>query len=159
MKRLDLGQIIGVSANLSVLAGILLLVFELNQNRDMMRAQTRHDIASEFVGLMTAVAENAELANLIRRGDFGDELSADELYRYERFTRGVFRYWENVHYQYRLGMYDDSEFGNQKVAWRSYLTRSKGGAAQWCSTREQFSPEYQREMNELLTTFGCAAEQ
>ena len=159
MKRIDPGQIIGVLANVSVLAGILLLVYELNQNRDMMRAQTRHDIASEFVGLMTAVAENAELANLVRRGDFGDELSADEQYRYERFTRGVFRYWENVHYQYRLGMYDDSEFAKQKVAWANYLARSEGGVAQWCSTRDQFSPEYQSEMNELLTTFGCTAKE
>jgi len=155
MKKFDLRQIIGVSANVSVLAGILLVVYELNQNRDMMRAQTRHDIASEFVGLMTAVAENADLANLVRRGDVGEELSPDEQYRYERFTRGVLRYWENVHYQYRLGMYDDSEFAKQTVAWASYLARSKGGVAQWCSTREQFSPEYQREMNELLTTFAC----
>jgi hypothetical protein len=125
----------------------------------MMLAQTRHDISSEFVSLMTSVAENEGLANLVRRGDIGDELSADEAYRYERFTRGIMRYWENVHYQYRLGMYDESEFIKQRTAWKRYLARSKGGVAQWCSTRDQFSPEYQREMDELLTTFTCSAQQ
>ena len=155
MKKFAPGQILGVLANLSVLAGILLLVYELDQNRDMMRAQTRHDIASEFVGLMTSVAENAELASLVRRGDSGAELSDDDQYRYERFTRGVLRYWEDVLYQYRLGMYDETEFAKQRLAWASYFARSKGGVAQWCATRDQFSAEYQRELNALLTTFVC----
>jgi hypothetical protein len=159
LKNIDLGQILGIFANLGVIAGILLLVYELNQNRDMMRAQTRHEIASEFVGLMTSVAENEQLAQLIRRGDAGDDLSIDEQYRYERFTRAVFRYWEDVHYQYRLGMYDESEFVKQRVAWASYFDRSKGGVAVWCAIRGQFSPDYQREMNDLLTTSNCAAGQ
>jgi hypothetical protein len=63
-----LSQLLGLVANLGVLVGVLLLVYELNQNREMMRAQTRHDISSEFVSLMTSVAENEGLANLVRRG-------------------------------------------------------------------------------------------
>jgi hypothetical protein len=159
LKKIDLGQILGIFANLGVIAGILLLVYELSQNRDMMLAQTRHEIASEFIGLMTSVAENEQLAHLVRRGDAGDELSIDQQYRYERFTRAMFRYWEDVHYQYRLGLYDESEFVKQRVAWASYLARSEGGVAQWCASRDQFSPDFQREMNDLLTAFNCAAGQ
>ena len=159
MKKIDLGRSVGVLANLGVLAGILLVVFELNQNREMMRAQTRHDISSEFVGIMISVANNEQLANLIRRGDLGEELTFDEQYRYERYTRGMFRYWENVHYQYRLGLYDELEFVKQRAAWQAYLARSKGGVARWCSVRDQFSPDYRREMDELLTTVTCRVEQ
>jgi hypothetical protein len=155
MKKIGFGQVLGVLANLGVLAGILLVVYELNQNREMMRSQTRHDISSEFVGLMISVANNDQLANLIRRGDLGEELSPDELYRYERYTRGMFRYWENVHYQYRLGLYDELEFVRQRAAWQAYLARSKGGVAWWCGARDQFSADYRLEMDELLTTITC----
>lgn len=159
MKKTDLGKTLGVMANLAVLAGILLVVYELNQNREMMRAQTRHDISSEFVGLMMSVANNEQLANLIRRGDSGEYLTLDEEYRYERYTRGLFRYWENVHYQYRLGLYDELEFVKQRAAWQAYLARSKGGVARWCAARNQFSPEYRHEMDKLLTTNTCQAQQ
>lgn len=155
MKKIDLGQILGISANVGVLIGILLLVYELNQNREMMRAQSRHDISSEFVGLMISVASNEQLANLIRRGDLSHELTPDEQYRYERYTRGMFRYWENVHYQYRLGMYDESEFIKQRAAWQTYFERSKGGVDRWCAARDQFSAEYQREIDDLLAAMSC----
>ena len=133
-------------------------MYELNQNRDMMRAQTRHDVSSEFVGLMISVASDEQLANLIRRGDLGEELTPDEQYRYERYMRGMFRYWENVHYQYRLGLYDELEFVKQRAAWQAFMTRSKGGVARWCDARDQFSQEYRQEMDELLTTVSCPAE-
>ena len=45
MKKLDLGQIAHLLGNLGVIVGILLLVYELNQNRSMMPAQTRNSIA------------------------------------------------------------------------------------------------------------------
>ena len=157
MKKIDLAQTLGVLANLGVLAGILLLAYELNQNREMMQAQTRHDISSEFVGLMISVASDEQLANLVRRGDLGEDLSPDEQYRYERYTRGMFRYWENVHYQYRLGLYDELEFVKQRSAWQAYLVRSKGAVVRWCAARDQFSPEYRREMDQLLTTSSCGA--
>lgn len=159
MKKIDLGQILGVLANLGVLVGILLLVYELNQNREMMQAQTRHDISSEFVGLMISAASNGQLANLIRRGDLGEELSPDEQYRFERYTRGMFRYWENVHYQYRLGLYDEQEFVKQRAAWQAYFARSKGAVARWCAAHDQFSTEYRREMDELITPGSCVDEQ
>ena len=41
-----------IGANLGVLIGLLLLIAELNQNRDMMRAQVRHDLAMGIVDLL-----------------------------------------------------------------------------------------------------------
>lgn len=52
MKRIDLGQTIGILANLGVLVGILLLVYELAQNREMIRSQTRQSIAELLTNLL-----------------------------------------------------------------------------------------------------------
>lgn len=44
MKKLDMGQSLGILANVGVLFGILLLVYELNQNRQMMEAAVRRHV-------------------------------------------------------------------------------------------------------------------
>ncbi len=40
MKKLDLGQTLGILANLGVIAGIIFLAFELRQNNQLLVAQT-----------------------------------------------------------------------------------------------------------------------
>ena len=45
MKRFEVGQALQLLGNFGVIVGILLLVYELNQNRDMMMAQTRNELS------------------------------------------------------------------------------------------------------------------
>ena len=145
-----------LGANLGVLVGILLLVVELNQNRTTMRAQTRSELSTGIVDLFVSVAENPELASLRRRADReGEQLGPDEAYRYEILTRAFFRYWENVHYQYRQGLYDEIEFSRQREAWRSYAHESTALVQWWCTHRGGFSPQFAGEFDGLLPPPGC----
>ena len=116
-------------ANVGVIVGIVLLVFELGQTRDLMRAQTRHDLSNSIVELLLVIAENPQLADVMHRGDAGEELSPAERYQYLTRSRALFRYWENVHYQYREGLYDRVEFDSQRDAWAGYLGASSGAAS------------------------------
>ena len=50
-----------------MLVGILLLIVELDQNREMMRAQVRHDVASQTIDEIRAVATDAVLADILVR--------------------------------------------------------------------------------------------
>ena len=68
MKKIDLGQTIGVLANIGVLIGILLLVYELSQNRQMMKAQTRNEIAQSTYELLTLSIDNLSFQSTMRRG-------------------------------------------------------------------------------------------
>ncbi len=43
MRKLDLGQTVGILANVGVLIGVLLLVYELSLNRHIVEAQTRDE--------------------------------------------------------------------------------------------------------------------
>jgi hypothetical protein len=142
-------------ANVGVLCGLLLLVLELNQSRDMVRAQTRNDVAMGIVELMSLLATDPELANVARRGDAGEELSPDEQFRYRSFQVARYRYYENVHYQYRQGLYDEMEFAKQKEAWKSYAARSPGSARIWCEMRGFFSPEFVADVDLSLGGEKC----
>ena len=160
MKKIDLGHSLQILGNIAVVIGILLLVYELNLNRQMMRAQTRTDISEGLTTFLTAIGSDARVSSLFSRGhrgvatEFGEELSVDEQTQYRTLTQAMFTYFENVHYQYRNGLYDESEFNAQRNAWRRLFQR-KGLTKVWCQYRNERSPEFVAEIDSLLTTYKC----
>lgn len=156
MKGERLHRWLTLGANLGVLIGILLLIAELSQNLTAVRAQTRHDLSSDIVELFTQVAGNAQLASVRRRADSGEPLTPDETYQYDLITRAFFRYWEDVHYQFRQGLYDEVEFSRQRDAWQAYAGESAALVAWWCRNRSQFSPEFAEEFDGILTRYTCS---
>ena len=127
-----------VGAMFAVLVGLILLVVELRQNQDLMRAQTRHELAVTVMEILHIPAANKQLADVMYRANLGENLTAEELHQFRMRTNALFRYWENVHYQYRQGLYDDSEFDTHRRAWRSLLTGptvSVGIRTYWCQNQ------------------------
>jgi len=144
-----------LGANVGVLIGIVLLLMELNQTELMMRAQTRTELSNGIVEILHVSASNPQLASLIRRADDGEELSADEIQQYQHRSWALFRYLENIHYQYRLGLYDESEYLAQRNAWGGYLNRSKAAVAAWCKYRMTVAPEFRAEVDGQLHRSAC----
>ena len=111
--RLNKWVILG--ANIGVLVGIILLIIEIDQNRQTIRAQTRNDIAQGAIGVISLAIENPHLADILVRSNRGEELSETEEYMLKSRSETIFRYWENVNYQYRLGTYDEGEYSRHMV--------------------------------------------
>lgn len=145
-----------LGANIGVLVGIILLIVELDQNREAVQAQTRANLSQGIVDYLGLVAGNAQLASLRRRIDSGEEATIDEQYQYETITRALVRYWENVHYQYRQGLYDDAEFAAHREAIRDYFAYSKAIVEFWCGSKHGMSREFAEEIDGLLTTYTCS---
>ena len=141
-----------LGANIAVVAGIVLLLMELDQNRQQMRAQTRHELAMGIVDLLQTLATNEQLANVFYRARAGEPLTPVEQFQFEVRTNALFRYWEDVHYQYRLGLYDEVEFERQRGAWKASLGSSRLAIEYWCRVRTLYSPEFAAEMDGLLDT-------
>ena len=57
MKKLDLGQTISILANVGVLAGIVILIIEIDQNNDALTFQAR---------TMLPTARSAEQQNFVQ---------------------------------------------------------------------------------------------
>lgn len=155
MKNEALHRWLTLGANVGVLVGLVLVTMELRQNLTAVRAQTRHEMSAGFIDLTKTLSENADLASLRRRGDLSEELTVEEAYRYEAFTRGLFRYWENVHYQFRSDLYDEDEFARQREAWRVHASSSPGVVKWWCAHRAEFSEGFARDYSALLPEPGC----
>lgn len=147
-----------LGANLGVLLGIVLLIIELDQNRDMMRAQIRHELAMGIVDLLQTPANNEQLAHILFRAKSGEELTPTEAFQFELRTNALFRYWEDVHYQYRVGLYDDVEFAKQRDAWKASLAGSQQAIHYWCKVRPLYSPEFSSDMDNLIVDETCPAD-
>ena len=142
-----------LGANLGVLVGIILILIELNQNATMMRGQTRNDVSVELIDLMSQVVTNPQLASLIHKVESGEVLNPEESIQFLHREIAMFRYFENVHYQYRQGLYDEAEFSTQREAWRAYKTPAR--VEFWCGYRLTVSPDFRAEMDDLLVIDNC----
>ncbi len=149
MKKFDLGKSLQLLGNFGVIVGIIVLVYELNQNRDMMEAQTRHEVAQSIVDQLGELASNADLAELTHRARCGRLESEVEKSRYFSHVNSRLRYWEDVHFQYRRGLYDESEFLAQKEAWRSFIRPAVTQEALG-RLKLSFSSEFVAEIDALL---------
>ena len=104
-----------LGANLGVLVGIALLVIELNQSREMVEAQIRHDISTEYTSFMTGTDYSPATADIIIRKRDGGEITAQEDLQYQFRQSAWFEMASNIHYQYRQGLFDESEWGAIKM--------------------------------------------
>ena len=148
-----------LGANIGVLIGIILLVVELSQNRDMIRAQTRNEISQQLSNRLLSVATNPQLASVMRRAKDGEELTDDEFTQIYVYHVANLRDWENIHYQYRHGTFDQQEFDAEKTAWRSVIEDNKMFQGVFCNTKLNYSPDFVAELESVLHEGYCARPQ
>ena len=147
-----------LAAHLGVLIGIALLLVELNQNHEIIRGQTRTEITHSVVAVMNMTATNKELAEIIARANKGEELTPAESLILSTRNQALFRMWENAHYQYRQGLYDEEEFSSQLRTWRDLLSSLSAHSHMvrfWCNNRNHFSTSFMDEIDGLLAERGC----
>ena len=144
-------------ANIGVLIGIALLILELDQNVTAVKAQTRSDLSMGVVQMLQDVYADPEFASIIERADGGGDLSPNEEFRYGARSRALLRYWENVHYQYQNGLYDQPEYNAQKHAWKMYFERSTRLSNVWCDIRMEYSVRFRDEVSQLIGN-GCRTD-
>ena len=123
-----------------------------------MRAETRNAISAQLVDIQMTISSNPQLADVLSRGWNGEVLTGGEATQFNQRNTALYRYWENVHYQYRIGLYDDSEYTKQRVAWEAYINGSTAVAELWCRISFQFSTEFVSEVNGLMNTHQCTAD-
>lgn len=144
-----------LGANVGVLIGIILLIVELDQNRDMMRAQTRNEITRATLDMLALWSASPALADAIVRANNGEELSPSEQFTVRARSETVFRLWENIHYQYRQGLYDESEFSASITTFSRILSQQPALMNAWCQTSTMYSVEFAEQLQSLLPGDSC----
>ena len=112
MDRLNKWLTLG--ANVGVLIGILLLVYELNQNSELMRSQISNERSSQAIEMWLSVVESDELSEVL--AILGSpppyavdvsSLSPSQFEKYKAFLRAQRFFHENMLQQQALGHFYD----------------------------------------------------
>ena len=147
MKNLELGQTIGILANVGVIAGIIFLGLELRQNNENLSTQARAEriaIARE-AGLRTLQNPDLRRATMIARS--GGALSEDEMFLLELENRAVFIDWRYIYQEYQIGALEESTL--DIVGWRNaFHIRKPRMPEHWSANKQLHPPGFVQWMEE-----------
>ncbi len=152
MKFDRLNQSITLLANVGVLAGIIFLGLEIQQNSEITRAQTRDAMTEKIMSFYSLIISDKEAAEIYEIGSSSfDELVVDsvEYTRYRWIVLSHTRMWENEWYQYQKGLFEPVEFESRLLLWEGVL-RSRGYRSIWEGVKLTYAPEFRQTIDELI---------
>ena len=86
MKKIDLGEVVTIFANVGVIAGLVFLTFEIRQNTAQMRAEAAYAIHQDVQRLNQSIYSDTALSELLVKADAQYEsLSAAEKSRVDAY--------------------------------------------------------------------------
>ncbi len=150
-----LNRWLALGANFGVLIGIILLIIELDQNREMVRAQTRNEISQGELIVLGSIAGDKELTDLLVRVSQGEGLTPGEKLRHLTHSESVFRLWQNMHYQGRHGLYEEGEFQKHIETMGWVLNQGPYLIVYWCQARTIYPKEFAAEVDGLIPPDSC----
>jgi len=142
MKKIDLGQSIAILANVGVIAGIVFLALELNQNSKQLGLELEWQINDRII------QNNRGLMGENPTPIFVKSVIAPEELTYEEFTVAgalVFNFlstWEDRYFLYQAGLADEEE-------WKSYIDDDidltlgyRFAQVFWEESKDYFEPDF-----------------
>ena len=142
MRKIDLSQTISTLANIGVIAGIIFLAIQVQQNTRQLRNQSYQTWNASNTEINMAIAD-PELSALVSSGHDGSENLTKETYiAYAMFHLSMVQMAQATHYLYLQGALDEE-------LWQTEMRRIAGvlsltGVRQWWEAggRTQLSPSF-----------------
>ena len=145
MKKIDVGQIITILANIGVIGGILLLAYELRQNNELMEAEARMNRALMATNAWRFTAEHGDVTELRERFNDGDELTSTELRRIEATVMSVFVL---IEWTFRELSPDSSAMNQVREVQRYNFANHPEYPKVWDTRKTSFDPAFVQWMDE-----------
>ena len=107
MKASELNEWLGVLTNVGVIAGLILVAYEIHQNSIALERDSRLSQVEVVDGIRAAwqnweyaIIENEDVADIWMRGNAGEPLDALDEYRFEQLGREMYRLIAQNYRQY-----------------------------------------------------------
>lgn len=135
MKKIDIGQVIAILANLGVIAGIVFLAYQMRQSQSIALSEMAQTIVANQIEIGNAIAANAKVWV---RGNSGAQLDAAEAAVFASLVRNVN---DAAYYQIQV----DHEMGLARAEsvdvaeFALYLHRNPGAFESWLEREKELS--------------------
>jgi hypothetical protein len=107
LKKPDLSQTVSILANLGVIAGIIFLAFELQQNNELLRAEARANQLEARRGSSLQLTTNPQLATIVYKLGNGESVTPEERYQFTWLARDLFVRWQWQFEEYQRGLIEE----------------------------------------------------
>jgi hypothetical protein len=131
-----------LGANVGVVIGLALLVYEINQNTEMMQAQINQSRTDTALSEQQAVYTTDHVPSMLAKIARGEQLSDEGLIRYERFFRAFNRNQDNNLWQFNHGYLGENTLHSIRGAVREVIAGHELGIATWELQKYSYTAEY-----------------
>ena len=152
MKKIDLGQSISILANIGVIAGIVFLGIELQQNNETLSVQSRLDREDLFRQGIARKFEHPGMFRAIAKAKRGELLSDEEQLLLDWENHALLIDWMLVYMQVHDDLLDEATI--QIELWRISLHEGlwPGLEEYWSNNKRQYRPEFVQWMDENVAS-------
>lgn len=146
-------QIVGILANIAVLASIVFVALQVTMGVQMLRDAAVRNHLEKTQSISRLLAENAQLADLWSRGSKGGlaSLNDGERVQFVNFCTFMFRTMEELHMQHTRGKMDNALYISNITIFRD-VHQLRGAAEAWQVRRHLFTPEFQTFFESYVTS-------
>lgn len=150
MNLEKLNGLLGTIANFGVIAGLVFVVIELNQNTNIAEVNAYQTLITQVNEINQLRATDEELAALDIKAELGEELSPVELSQYESFYRLATRHADMAFLQFQKRLISEDQLYGVLGPLRNHLGRDIGKEF-WASERERnFVPGLADYINAMM---------
>jgi len=142
LKKLDLGQAVGLLANLGVIAGIVFLGVELHQNNELMEAEARAARADRLRATAEHVFSDQAFADLLVKAGNQEVLTESEELRVRSFNLWRLRGLEAYFVEYRAGLNPAPSVDGWNLAFHAEPWSGPSLAESWDDVKPQLGDEF-----------------
>ena len=135
-----------LGANFGVLAGIIFLAFELQQNTVATQLEAASNFQDSFSEIELFIAGSPEFAELLRKGREREKISTTDELRLWVFYGNILRQWQFTHSMYLSGALNEDIWQASQIRLTQIISEDRGLFDHWQMNKLQFSPTF----NELV---------
>lgn len=144
----NLNKWLTLVANIGVVAGIIFLAIELRQNSKSTELQAAQSYMSISHELDFRIVDDPSLIALFLKSP--EDRTAEDSFRMERWSFGVFRTWQNGYYLYLKEVLDEELWSGQEVFMSDLLRRNDELRIYYQTHPEYFSKGFTEYLDGLL---------
>lgn len=141
MNAESLNRWLTLLANIGVVAGLVLLAIQIRQNTDMLRVQMSHSRSETAQSEQQAVFNSPYIPEVLSKVRSDEELTYEEMIRYESYFRAFHRNQDNILWQYNQGFLGSNIPRSVRLAVRTVVGQSRASLDLWDRTKEAYTNE------------------
>ena len=146
MKKPDLSQTVSILANLGVIAGIIFLAFELQQNNELLRAEARANQLEARRGSSLQLTTNPQLATIVYKLGNDESVTSEERYQFTWLARDLFVRWQWQFEEYQQGLIEEESL--PVGGWVNWFREIPVMKDEWATSGRTGSPEFRQFMED-----------